>query len=469
MKMQPTMHDDIADLLCNLKADLAVVNARPVHYEHDCEHVSGGEESDDNVDLAMTSWSPSASLAHLSHFCAGQQLKHLTLDALLSANLLNQLHALIYHTSRHLVRRSCSAEQATAAGDEYASLLDCLDAIYDQLTEANSTRPIAMQSVHLFLLASMSCVLRLLSSSSSSTIADVWPLASLMRKVQSILSKLAKLVESEHLQGLTTTTTTNANCTPVSTLSLAAFGHAHLLKLIFYLVGIVGQLNETRSILAVWRCLSKLVVKNRLLLSSTSGSTFSQHSQQQQQQQQLLVSVFTRLDAQLVNNLELVRDSLLKMRQATSSSGGGGGSSQVQTASGTQSMSTQSGVAADHVQNTQKMIKLSGFLFKIYRSIVAAYSHMLMLTTAQAALDDDGNGDEHAPFDSIVGVIGLVTHIALISPVSLDTIDMWLAVDDNDNGKSNSNALLVKCRLIIDKKANVWQSIKLNILITQFE
>ncbi|RNA26921.1 hypothetical protein BpHYR1_023718 [Brachionus plicatilis] len=279
----------------------------------------------------------SDTIEQLAKFCSNHLIKH-TFEQLNDENFFQTISYHLYSASNSLLVQTPSDLEA-----KLASLLVSIDSIYDYLAKASQ---IKFESIDLFLLSTFHLYVHLcnhfktqkqlsqrMSLSQMNSRPDARLSAQLIKASMLFESKIANLNEEKNKQ--------------------------NLIKLTKFLIYLVKNFKDAKSNVFVWKMVSKLCVKFKILLNNSNHlDSFCYKNGKF-----LLKKIFILIYEDQNLNLNYIKDSLnrLSLNEACRVS-------EMSSAIGSQ-MTLKNNIYLD----TAKVIKLSAFLAKILKSFLALY------------------------------------------------------------------------------------------------
>lgn len=227
---------------------------------------------------------------------------------------------------------------------DLSKVLASLDTLFKYLVQAKQDNNQA--SVNIILVASLNSLLIVNKYTSKSSTVD------LERKCSEILIKIYDLIDKKLFASF---------CLEANSETTR--------KICFLTLYFVINVKDARTTVSMWKVLSRLVITTKFFIQDADSSrTVS-----------FLFRLFNKLCTDISANLTFIRASLEKLNEPSSSSTStSGASSQKADVMQSQSMlSSQMTFMNNALSDTNKVIKLSLFLFKIFKSYSLIYMDLL--------------------------------------------------------------------------------------------
>ncbi|CAF0811834.1 unnamed protein product [Brachionus calyciflorus] len=303
--------------------------------EDDFDIFDNGNESFDNIDDFTL-------VDQFNKFCSNH-LNKFSFEQLIELKFFAKIHSFLYSTVASLINNTPYDYELLLG-----NFLNSIDLIYDYLLKSQTITQIKFELIDLFLLSTFNSFVQLCKyfknqkSFSQKTLSMSQVSSRPDAKLSAQLIKASNLFESK---------ITNLN---------EETNKTNLIKLNKFLVYLLKNFKDAKSNVFVWKMISRLVVKFKILLNDYQDDSgdFCQVNGKF-----LIKKIFTLIYDDQSLNLNYIKDSLNRLSLNETSK-----SSDVSNAIGSQ-MTLKNNIYLD----TTKVIKLTAFLSKILKSFLGLY------------------------------------------------------------------------------------------------
>ena len=299
-----------------------------------------------------------ATINKLVSFCSNC-LSKVTFEQLLGNKFFKSSHFILYSTIRCLFIRLQQSHDQNEIKQQLNDIFFCAENVIDYLNSLSNNKNLKLEVIDLFLLCILNSISNIFyyirTNDNYEVNSDQTAIikSDLIKKSTVILNKITVLIDVKL----------------VDLLDVANYNNQiSINKFCKHLIYIINNLKEARSVVSIWKMISKLVFKNKQFTIDTNIV-----SKSNQDKRFLINKIYLILDNEINSNLKSIKSSLYKI-------GNGENRDDLNnTSSAISSTNTQLTSTNNIIQDTSKLIKFTGFYFKIFNSLVTKHFNVLVI------------------------------------------------------------------------------------------